>query len=68
MGIPTLGPFLSKNFATTISAWVVTLEALEPFNRAQPLRPFGDPAPLSYLLDDRDQSAGAFDIELEALI
>ena len=41
-----LGPFLSKSFASTISAWIVTPEALEPFRTAQPPRPEGDPAPL----------------------
>ncbi|VVP85730.1 hypothetical protein PS938_01099 [Pseudomonas fluorescens] len=63
-----LGPFLSKSFITSISPWVVTAEALEPFRRAQPARPQGDPQPLPYLLDKRDQAAGAFDIELEVLL
>ena len=63
-----LGPFLSKSFITSISPWVVTAEALEPFRRAQPARPQGDPQPLPYLLDPRDQAAGAFNIELEALL
>ena len=63
-----LGPFLSKNFASTISAWIITPEALEPFRTAQPARPEGDPAPLDYLLDEAGQSAGAFDIELEVLL
>ncbi|OIN48554.1 fumarylacetoacetase [Pseudomonas azotoformans] len=63
-----LGPFLSKSFITTISPWVVTAEALEPFRTAQPARPEGDPQPLSYLLDKRDQAAGALDIELEVLL
>jgi fumarylacetoacetase len=63
-----LGPFLSKSFITTISPWVVTAEALEPFRCAQPARPEGDPQPLSYLLDKRDQASGAFDIELEVLL
>ncbi|MGY2138074.1 fumarylacetoacetase [Pseudomonas reactans] len=63
-----LGPFLSKSFITTISPWVVTAEALEPFRKAQPARPEGDPQPLSYLLDKRDQAAGALDIELEVLL
>ena len=48
-----LGPFLSKNFATTLSPWIVTLEALAPF-RAPFARPAGDPAPLPYL-DSRRQ-------------
>ncbi|QHG63323.1 fumarylacetoacetase [Pseudomonas putida] len=63
-----LGPFLSKSFITSISPWVVTAEALEPFRCAQPARPEGDPQPLPYLLDQRDQANGAFDIELEVLL
>ncbi|MCU1720946.1 MULTISPECIES: fumarylacetoacetase [unclassified Pseudomonas] len=63
-----LGPFLSKSFISTVSPWVVTAEALEPFRCAQPARPEGDPQPLSYLLDKRDQAGGAFDIELEVLL
>ena len=63
-----LGPFLSKSFITSISPWVVTAEALEPFRKAQPARPAGDPQPLPYLLDSRDQAAGGFDIELEVLL
>ena len=63
-----LGPFLSKSFITSISPWVVSAEALEPFRRAQPARPEGDPQPLAYLLDTRDQANGALDIELEVLL
>ncbi|HYQ55453.1 MAG TPA: fumarylacetoacetase [Pseudomonas sp.] len=63
-----LGPFLSKSFITTLSPWVVTAEALESFRCAQPARPEGDPQPLPYLLDPRDQAEGAFDIELEVLL
>ncbi|SDL15287.1 fumarylacetoacetase [Pseudomonas indica] len=63
-----LGPFLSKSFATSVSPWVVTAEALEPFRCAQPPRPEGDPRPLPYLWDERDQQAGALDIELEVLL
>jgi fumarylacetoacetase len=63
-----LGPFLSKSFATTLSAWVVTPEALAPFRRAQPPRPDGDPQPLPYLFDAADQEGGALDIELEVLL
>ncbi|MEE4803052.1 fumarylacetoacetase [Pseudomonas alliivorans] len=63
-----LGPFLSKSFATTISPWVVTAEALEPFRSAQPARPEGDPQPLPYLLDQADQQVGALDIQLELLL
>lgn len=63
-----LGPFLSKSFLTTVSPWVVTAEALAPFRCAQPARPEGDPQPLPYLFDPRDQANGAFDIELEVLL
>jgi fumarylacetoacetase len=63
-----LGPFLSKNFGTTVSPWIVTTEALAPFRLAQPPRPVGDPRPLPYLWDDGDQRGGAFDVELEALL
>ena len=63
-----LGPFLSKSFATSISPWVVTAEALAPFRSAQPERPVGDPKPLDYLFDEQDQSRGALDIELEVLL
>ncbi|PRH84465.1 fumarylacetoacetase [Labrys okinawensis] len=63
-----LGPFLAKNFATTISPWIVTAEALAPFRIAQPPRPAGDPTPLPYLTDAADQAEGAFDIELEVLL
>ena len=62
-----LGPFLAKNFASTVSPWVVTPEALAPFRTAQPPRPDGDPRPLDYLMDGEDQAAGAFGIDLEAL-
>ena len=63
-----LGPFLAKNFHTTISPWVVTAEALAPFRTAQPARPEGDPAPLPYLFDATDQKNGAFALELEVQI
>lgn len=63
-----LGPFLSKNFGSTLSPWIVTPEALAPFRMAQAARPDGDPQPLPYLLDERDQREGALDIDLEVLI
>ena len=63
-----LGPFLAKNFASTISCWVVTPEALAPFRIAQRERPEGDPAPLPYLDDPIDQRQGALDIELEVIL
>jgi len=59
-----LGPFLAKNFATTVSPWVVTVEALAPFRIPQLDRPDGDPVPLPYLLDAEDQIRGGFDIRL----
>lgn len=59
-----LGPFLAKSFATTISPWMVTLEALRPF-RAAFRRPEGEPDPLPYLDSPDNRSAGAFDITLE---
>jgi fumarylacetoacetase len=57
-----LGPFLSKNFATSISPWIITLDALEPFRTPAPSRPTGDPQPLPYLQASGD---GAFRITLE---
>jgi fumarylacetoacetase len=57
-----LGPFLAKNFATTISPWVVTLDALEPFRAAGPKQ---DPTPLPYL---RSPGNWAFDVHLEVLL
>jgi fumarylacetoacetase len=60
-----LGPFLAKNFLTSISPWVVTPEALAPFRRPMPPRPDGDPAPLPYLWDDGDQQGGGLGIGLE---
>jgi len=63
-----LGPFLGKSFGSTVSPWIVTVDALEPFRVAQADRPAGDPAPLPHLLDAQDQRTGAYDIALEALI
>ena len=60
-----LGPFLAKNFATTISPHIVTLEALEPFRCPAYKRPEGDPRPLPYLYSETDQRRGGFDITLE---
>jgi fumarylacetoacetase len=59
-----LGPFLAKNFASTLSPWVVTMEALAPF-RAPLVRPATDPQPLPYLDDAENRASGALDIELE---
>jgi len=63
-----LGPFLSKNFATTVSCWVITPEALAPFRTAVPSRPAGDPDPLPYLTDAQDQQTGGLDLDLEVLL
>jgi fumarylacetoacetase len=63
-----LGPFLAKNFLTSVSPWVITAEALAPFRVAQPPRPKGDPAPLLYLFDAADQTEGAFALTLETWI
>ena len=60
-----LGPFLAKNFHSTVSPWVVTAEALAPFRCPQPPRPEGDPQPLPYLWDETDQAHGGLAIELE---
>jgi fumarylacetoacetase len=59
-----LGPFLAKNFASTVSPWVVTLDALAPFRRPFH-RPDGDPAPLPYLDSAHNRDHGAIDITLE---
>ena len=62
------GPFLGKNFATTVSPWVVTQEALAPFRVAGVCAAAGDPAPLPYLDDADDQAHGGLDITLEAYL
>ena len=63
-----LGPFLAKNFATTVSPWVITQEALAPFRCALDARPEGDPQPLPYLADSDDQVAGGLDIHLDVYL
>ncbi|MEO6529171.1 MAG: fumarylacetoacetase [Gemmatimonadaceae bacterium] len=63
-----LGPFLAKNFATTVSPWIVTLDALAPFRRQVATRADGDPAPLPYLEDANDARHGAFEIWLDVLL
>ena len=63
-----LGPFLAKNFATTVSPWVVPLEALEPFRSPALPRPQGDPAPLPYLESRRNLEAGAVDVTVEVYL
>jgi fumarylacetoacetase len=61
-----LGPFLAKNFLTTISPWVVTMDALAPFRIPALARPAGDPSPLPYLTDPADAALGGLDLTLEA--
>jgi fumarylacetoacetase len=61
-----LGPFLAKSFATSVGPWVVPMAALAPFRVPAASRPAEDPAPLSYLFDATDQSAGAIDLAVEA--
>ena len=63
-----LGPFLSKSFATTISPWVITIEALAPFRVPPAPRAAGDPAPLPYLDSAANRESGAVDLELEVLL
>ncbi|MBL8961532.1 MAG: fumarylacetoacetase [Gemmatimonadetes bacterium] len=60
-----LGPFLAKNFASSVSPWVVTAEALAPFRTPAFARPEGDPAPLPYLFDAGDQASGGLAIAVE---
>jgi fumarylacetoacetase len=60
-----LGPFLGKSFATTVSPWIVTLEALAPFRCPAFARTDGDPKPLPYLFDEVDQRSGGFAIEVQ---
>jgi len=63
-----LGPFLAKNFGTTVSPWVVTREALLPFRVPAFARPPGDPAPLPHLFDAADQAQGGIGITMEAYL
>ena len=63
-----LGPFLAKSFLTTISPWIVTLEALAPFRTPAFKRAAGDPAPMPYLFDQADQDSGGLDLHLEVLL
>lgn len=60
-----LGPFLAKSFATTVSPWVVTFDALAPFRVPALERPAGDPAPLPYLDSAANRSAGGVDLTVE---
>jgi fumarylacetoacetase len=60
-----LGPFLAKNFCSTIAPWVVTLEALAPFRVPASVRPASDPDPLPYLTSDEESDCGGIDLTLE---
>jgi fumarylacetoacetase len=62
-----LGPFLSKSFATSISPWIVTLEALAPY-RLPFTRDTDEPQPLPYLDSEHNRAAGAFDIQLKVTL
>ena len=63
-----LGPFLAKNFATTLSAWIVTPEALAPFRSPAFARPAGDPAPLPHLDSRHNAEAGALAVTVEVYL
>jgi fumarylacetoacetase len=63
-----LGPFLSKSFATSVSPWVVTADALAPFRVPVLERPEGDPRPLPYLFDAADQASGGMDVHLQVFL
>src|SRR4029077_6829361 len=60
-----LGPFLAKSFATTVSPWIVKLDALEPFRCPAFSREAQDPRPLDYLFDEKNEKQGGYDITLE---
>jgi len=60
-----LGPFLAKNFATSLSPWVVTLDALEPFRVPPFVRASGDPEPLPYLDGPAHRERGGIDVTLD---
>ncbi len=63
-----LGPFLAKSFATSVSPFVVTMEALAPFRTKAFERAEGDPQPLDYLSSDANEKNGGFDINLEVYL
>ncbi|MAY73111.1 MAG: fumarylacetoacetase [Phycisphaerae bacterium] len=63
-----LGPFLAKSFATTISPYIITMEALAPFRAPAYTRPKGDPQPLEHLASDDDSAGGAIDVTLEVYL
>ena len=63
-----LGPFLAKNFLTSVSPWIVSTDALAPFRSPMPPRPDGDPQPLAYLDDAADRESGGLSIQLEVTL
>jgi fumarylacetoacetase len=63
-----LGPFLAKNFLTSVSPWVVSPQALAPFRKPMPPRDEADPEPLPYLNDPADRQRGALGIQLEVTL
>lgn len=63
-----LGPFLAKNFATTLAPWVVTAEAMRPFRAHAHRRAEGDPKPLPHLFAEADQEQGGLDLVMEVYI
>jgi len=63
-----LGPFLAKSFSTSVGPWIITMEALAPFRAPAALREPENPAPLSYLQSEENETTGAFDICLEVFI
>jgi fumarylacetoacetase len=63
-----LGPFLAKNFATSISTWITPMAALEPFRAAATPRPATDPEPLPYLHSTADQQQGSLNVKLEVFL
>ena len=63
-----LGPFLAKNFLTSVSPWVVSPEALAPFRKPVPVRAGGDPEPLAYLDDPTDRQSGGLGLQLEVTL
>jgi len=63
-----LGPFLAKNFSTTISPWVVTAEAVEPYRVPAFKRHEDDPAPLDYLSSEKNERDGGLDATLEVYL
>ena len=63
-----LGPFLAKNFLTSVSPWIVSADALAPFRSPIPPRPPGDPAPLPYLDDAADRERGGLSVQLQVTL